>query len=310
MARFLFWLVVVVVLIGGIAIKVSPEFEKTFKAKVDELVLPKIKEYVEAYTDIKVDGSAAPTEELQVAEEESVIHYPVSERNPEFDAKIRSEFERSSQPMAGKTSLSPKKYQGNSLHKELGRLFDRGQFSKLFILESFVYRFVVTVDNLTERNIPAKYLFSKPPKGQLLIQVDRNGNEYLDSNNYRRYSTYIKFAETVDIKKIASIYDRYYTLFQSAYEDLGYTNKYFNDRLVEVIDHLLDTPDIHGPIKLLRPSIYYKYADPKLELLSAGHKYLIRIGPKNAVRIKALLEELRQELTTLSKEEWEQIRRN
>ena len=42
---------------------------------------------------------------------------------------------------------------------------------------------------------------------------------------------------------MAVVYERLYPLFQQAYEDLGYPGKYFNDRLVEVIDHLLQTPE-------------------------------------------------------------------
>jgi len=37
-------------------------------------------------------------------------------------------------------------------------------------------------------------------------------------------------------------------LFQQSYEDLGYPGQYFNDRLVEVIDDMLKTPDVQGPI--------------------------------------------------------------
>ena len=65
-------------------------------------------------------------------------------------------------------------------------------------------------------------------------------------------------------------YRHFYPLFQQAYVDLGYPDGYFNDRLVEVIDHLLATPDVAGPIKLTQPSVFYQYADPSIEERSAG----------------------------------------
>ena len=96
---------------------------------------------------------------------------------------------------------------------------------------------------------------------------------------------------------------RYYPLFQEAYEYLGYPSAYFNDRLIDVIDHLLATPVVDGPIRLVRPHVLYKYADPDLEALSAGRKALIRIGPDNANRVKQKLREIRQILTGQSEVE-------
>jgi hypothetical protein len=98
-------------------------------------------------------------------------------------------------------------------------------------------------------------------------------------------------------ERMVAVYVHYYPLIQAAYEDLGYPDAYFNDRLIDVIDHLLETPDIDGRIALVRPHVLYKYADPQLEALSAGQKVLIRVGPQNAARLKLKLRELRQALT-------------
>src|SRR5207237_41823 len=94
----------------------------------------------------------------------------------------------------------------------------------------------------------------------------------------------------------ALVYQRLYPLFQQAYEDLGYPGKYFNDRLVEVIDHLLQAPEVPAPIKLVQPRVFYEYADADLEGRSAGQKLLIRMGPANARAIKAKLREFRAEI--------------
>ena len=92
---------------------------------------------------------------------------------------------------------------------------------------------------------------------------------------------------------------RFYPLFQQAYEELGYPDRYFNDRLIEIIDHLLSTPIIKEDIKLVRPKVYYQFTDTKLEELSAGQKILIRIGSKNALQVRERLNSLRKLLTTL-----------
>jgi len=50
----------------------------------------------------------------------------------------------------------------------------------------------------------------------------------------------------------------------------------------------------------VQPKVFYEYADPKLEVLSAGQKILLRMGSANAEQIKAKLREIRQALTRVS----------
>ena len=75
---------------------------------------------------------------------------------------------------------------------------------------------------------------------------------------------------------------------------------YFNDRLVEVIDHLLATPEVAGPIKLTQPGVFYQYADPSIEERSAGQKAMIRLGSQNAAIVKEKLRALRKEVVKQS----------
>jgi len=103
--------------------------------------------------------------------------------------------------------------------------------------------------------------------------------------------------KSTDPKALAAVYFRLYPLFQQAYENLGYPGKYFNDRMVLAIDSLLATPDVQGPIELVRPKVFYQFADPKLEALPAGQKLLIRMGPQNASIIKAKLQQFRAAIT-------------
>ena len=81
---------------------------------------------------------------------------------------------------------------------------------------------------------------------------------YLDPENFRRYDSAVSLAASADPKAIAAMYRRFYPLFQESYERLGYPDGYFNDRVVEVIDHLLSTPEPKGEILLQRPHVMYK----------------------------------------------------
>lgn len=96
-----------------------------------------------------------------------------------------------------------------------------------------------------------------------------------------------------DLEITTETYRRFYPLFQESYVRLGYPDGYFNDRAVEVIDHLLATPEPKDPIRLVRPHVLYEFADAELEALSSGQKLLLRMGSKNAASIKRVLKEFR-----------------
>lgn len=158
-----------------------------------------------------------------------------------------------------------------------------------------IRHFVVTVDNLPRKKVAVDLRPVKTVSGEFVASGGAD-SVVLDAENYARYAPLIRLVQTTDSRQLAALYRRFYPLFQESYENLGYPSAYFNDRMVEVIDHLLATPDIKGPIKLVQPSVYYQFADPTLESRSAGQKLLIRMGSENAAVIKAKLKELRAEI--------------
>jgi hypothetical protein len=165
-----------------------------------------------------------------------------------------------------------------------------------FKADDFIRRVVVTVDNLSRKKAAVRQWPVNPTAQRFAVQ-GADGNAYLDPANARRYAPFVQLVESVDSGKAVALYVRFYPLFQRAYAELGYPNGYFNDRLVEVIDHLLATPEVTGPIRLAKPWILYEFADPALESRSAGQKILIRIGSDNATRLKAKLREIRRQVT-------------
>jgi len=147
---------------------------------------------------------------------------------------------------------------------------------------------------------PRRFVFTHHPDTSFIVSKSTIEDEYfLDRKNFERYRRFLHFSNAVSNQQLASIYVRYYPLFQEAYEELGYPGRYFNDRVIEIIDHLLQTPDIVEPIRLIQPKVYYLFADPDIEKLSVGQKILIRIGSENAEQLKIRLKDLRSILTTL-----------
>jgi Protein of unknown function (DUF3014) len=154
---------------------------------------------------------------------------------------------------------------------------------------------VVTIDNLPRKKVAVQLRPIKPVSGELVVAP--GGEPTLSPDNAQRYAAAMAVVKNADVKQVVSVYRHFYPLFQQAYVELGYPDGYFNDRLIEVIDHLLATPDVAGPIKLTQPSVFYQFADPSLEERSAGQKLMIRLGPENAAIVKDKLRALRKEVT-------------
>lgn len=184
-----------------------------------------------------------------------------------------------------------------SVEQKFNQLVENSQTSDLLLFQTFIRNFVVIVDNLTADKLPQQYLFFHPPVGQFLVTAAEEDLSYIDPANYNRYKPFISLVQSVDTDRLINIYSYLYPLFQQAYEELGYPDRYFNDRLIAVINNLLQAPEVQGTPELEQPSVYYKFTDPALESLSTGQKILIRIGPENADIIRSKLQELLGKLT-------------
>lgn len=165
--------------------------------------------------------------------------------------------------------------------------------------DEVVRRFVATVDNLP-RNVPLEKRRPARPPSESFI-VDRTsidaaaGTERitLGGRNAGRYDAAVALLTQTDPQMLVTLYRRWYPLLQQAYEDLGYPDRYFNDRMVAAIDDMLRAPDVRDAIPLVQPKVLYQFEDPKLEQLSSGQKLLLRMGPAHATAVKARLRELR-----------------
>lgn len=172
--------------------------------------------------------------------------------------------------------------------------------------DGFVRRVVATVDNLGRAHAAPRLWPVNPTPGR--FGVSGSGDERLvAADNDKRYAPFVEFVEAIDARRAVELYVRLYPRFQQSYEDLGYPGRYFNDRLVDVIDLLLETPEPGVPLAILsvevkgpeapkRPWVNYEFADPSLEALAAGQKMLLRTGPHNERRLKAKLREFRREI--------------
>ena len=175
----------------------------------------------------------------------------------------------------------------------LSGLVDDKSLMKLFNAEKIIHNIVATIINLNDSRAPMSVMPVKPAPGT--FGTERIGGGLIISpKNATRYAPYVRIAEVINSKKLVELYIRVYPLFQRAYEQLGYPNKYFNDLLIQTLDNLLDTPTIKEPVKLVQPNVLYLFADPDLEEQSSGRKILMRTGSRNEAIIKSKLREIRR----------------
>jgi hypothetical protein len=222
----------------------------------------------------------------EAAQEEPVAEAPA--QAPSAEPPIKHPI---ADEAPGEAPLPPLAESDAAVHESLSGLFGRS-LEDVLAPKDIVRNVVVTIDNLPRKKTAVQRWPVKPTPGELAA----SGAEELTLSdaNYKRYATAVSLVQNVDAQQLTAMYRRFYPLFQEAYVDLGYPEGYFNDRLVEVIDHLLATPEVQGPIRLTQPGVFYEFADRELEERSAGQKLLIRMGPTNAAAVKAKLRELRQ----------------
>jgi Protein of unknown function (DUF3014) len=236
-----------------------------FSARQDKVPPPEIKKPV-----------AAVPEPLPAVPEEPAVKHPLP---PADKQKPLPPLNESDVPMQG----------------ALADLIGKDSVDRFFKREELVRHIVVTIDNLPEPKVAERLRPMKPVFGKFEVGGTPD-MPVLNPANYERYQPLVQLIRSTDTQRLVETYSRYYPLFQDAYEDLGHPPEYFNDRVVEVIDHLLTTPDVRDPIALAQPNVLYEFADPKLESLTAGQKALIRMGSDNAKVVKEKLSELRAAL--------------
>ena len=215
------------------------------------------------------------------SQEEIVPRYPI----PDIE---KNNVEKSSL-----ISLPPIAESDEYLRIELSDLIADELFS-LVTKSNLVEKIVATIDNLPRAYLAERMRPINIESEKSIVEDQGTLDGFILSEQYyERYNSFTDTLEVIDKNVLAEIYLRFYPLFQEAYQDLGYPDVYFNDRLIDVIDHLLDTPEVNDPIILHTPNNLYEYVHPEIESLSSGQKLLIRMGKRNTNRIKQFLIEFR-----------------
>lgn len=176
---------------------------------------------------------------------------------------------------------------------------------ELLVPEELLRKFVLAVNNISEGKVIHEYrpVVSPPPpfiadSFTVVIEGEAVEQERVSTKNYQRYDAYVTTLALIDSDAAIAIYRRFYPLLEEAFRELGLKKPNFHSVLIAAIDNLLAAPDHKGDLLLVRPKVFYQYADPALEQLPQTHKLMLRMGPENARSVKASLRQLRARLIT------------
>ncbi len=186
----------------------------------------------------------------------------------------------------------------------LDEAFGIGALAEWLNVEQLARRLVATTDNLSRNARTESLRPLRAPTAPFVVERQTveasTGTERitLAPANAARYEPMVALLARTDMTRAAQLYRGLYPLLQKSYEDLGYPGRYFNDRVVETIDHLLATPEPAGPLLLEQPKVLYRFADADLEARSAGQKLLLRMGVDHARTVKNKLREFRAQIAS------------
>lgn len=179
----------------------------------------------------------------------------------------------------------------------LSQLFKGEGALTVLLRDHLIQRLVTQVDNLDKASVPPTALAARPLPGSLQVELGEGGGR-IAAANAARYAPYVKAFAAIDPAAAADAYKRFYPLIQQAYVDLGRPDGYFNDRLVTVIDHLLDTPELaQAPLVERDERGRYRFVDATLQSRSIGQKALLRMDAAQARAVKQQLRAIRGAIT-------------
>ena len=279
--------------------KAAAEKAAADKAEAERLAAEKAQAEKE-----EAERLAAAEAEKKAAEEEAARKAEVEAQKKAAAEQLAAADQAGAQAGKRRVQVAPADASEAAVNKELARNWPLAQLRKYFNLQEQARRLVITVDNLPREHVPSQLRITRGVPE--LLRVQKDGETItLDPSNYERYDRIISYVEKMDARKIGRLYAKFYPLLQRTYEETGFPEERFHDRVLAALDDMMDAPRPTGPIRLVQPKVLYRFEDDHLESLSAGQKIMIRVGPENAARLRKVLARVRAAIAARDPDEQE-----
>ena len=162
--------------------------------------------------------------------------------------------------------------------------------------DQLIRRYMLVVNDFAQSQRIANHMsFIRLDKPFLVEMI---GNElFISSKCYQRYNRLVQAVQAINTKVAIMFYKQIRPLMLQVFMEFGYPEDISLEKtLKKAVAQILATPVVEGRVGLVRPSMYYKFADKKLELLNPVQKQMVRMGPENTRIIKSKLREFLVEL--------------
>ncbi len=171
---------------------------------------------------------------------------------------------------------------GLSRHPELSRWLAQA---------ALVRTLTAVVANVADGETPRPHLGFLAPQQRFRAKGASGRRIVADPAGYAGYDRFADAVGSIDAAAAASVYRALEPLFDAAYRDLGHPEG-FRGGLDRALQALLSAPVPPPDAQLVPHAVGFRYADPRLEGLTAAQKQFLRLGPRNVERIQTKLHEV------------------
>jgi hypothetical protein len=163
--------------------------------------------------------------------------------------------------------------------------------------EKIISKTIASVNDMSQGMRPPAKVLRELTLSKPFLVIPRGDKMYISPKSYQRYDQLAQAIHEIDNQAAIALYKKYLPLFDVVFKEFSYPQSYqVSDIFKAAVGKILQAPIITGRVEVIRPSVHYKFADPKLEKLSDLDKQMLRMGPDNTRLIQKKLRELVQVL--------------
>jgi len=161
-----------------------------------------------------------------------------------------------------------------------------------------VRKVTAVVENVSNGETPRPHLEFLAPKQRFKAARKPGRTIVPDPAGFQGYDVVADVVGSVDASVAAAAFRTLAPLFDAAYAELGHPEGGFSKAVDRGIAALTAVPVLRDDVELVPHAVGFRYADPKLEDLTAAQKQFLRMGPRNVRIIQQKLRELQPALST------------
>jgi Protein of unknown function (DUF3014) len=147
--------------------------------------------------------------------------------------------------------------------------------------DQLIRRYVIIANDFSQGLRISKHVSFLRLVQPFAVEQGENGLQ-IAPKSYQRYDKLAQAINIIDAKAAVALYQNFRPLMLQVFAEFSYPKDITLESIVnKAASEILAAPAIEGQVVLVRPSLYYKFADPKLEALNPVQKQMIRMGAGN-----------------------------